>query len=210
MSTAVQQGGDVNESNLKSLILLSVLFCSFSVNACSSPKWEEFLKEPDKDSLVRLENAISASAQRCSWGKPDNPDIAPTDKQNIQLFELITRGNESAFHAALLVSRCLDGGELEDFYRSAGIFLEVQPRAFLQITKRMEIPYSQLRPLGTMLPLDMVDDLDRKISTVEKRISILTGISEGSLQDTKEQALSFLEKEKQVLDRIKTEVKKAK
>jgi hypothetical protein len=184
-------------------VLLGVL----AVKAyCSSP-WDKFLMHPGKDALVTLEGAIAASAQNCSWGNPSNRVVAPKKKQVKQLFALIVKGNESAFDAALMVSKCLDGGDLEDFYRSTGIFFEIQPRFFLQIVKNRAIPYSEIRYLLTMLPLDTVDNIDRKISVVEKRIKILKNISNESFKEIKEKGLSFLENEKENLVRIKSEMK---
>ena len=192
-------------------LILSVIFLGgFSINAyCGSP-WEAFLQRPDKDALAMLKSSIAVSAQRCSWGNPGNPDVAPTEKQDKQLFELIGKGNESAFRAGLLVSRCLDGGELEDFYRSAGNFFEAQPHKFLQIVKKNAIPDSQLSNLLTMLSLDTVDDFDRQIYIIENRISLLGGVVDDSLKEVKKLGLRSLEKEKENLNRIKIEMGKAK
>ena len=186
------------------LILSLTLLGSFSINAYCSSHWDEFLKQPDKDALVELENTITASTQRCS------SDVAPAQKHRTQLFELIRKGNQSAFRAALLVSKCWDGGEAEDFDLSAGIFFELQPRAFLQIVKERKILDSQLKYLLTMLPLDTVDDIDRKIYVVKNRIALLKGVDEDSLKEIKKRGLSFLEKEKENLDRIKMEMGKVK
>lgn len=179
-----------------------MFLAGFSITAHCDSSWEAFLKSPDKDALLKLESSIARSAQSCRWGNLANPDVAPTKVQNTQLFKLIGQGNESAFRAALLVSRCLDGGELGDFNRSAGMFFEEQPLAFLQIIEERAIPDSQLKHLLTMLPLDTVDDIDRKIRVLEKRIDLLNKIDEDSLDATK-RGFSFLKKEKDNLDRIK-------
>ncbi len=185
------------ECPILSLVLLGCL----SVNAYCSSQWDDFLLHPDKDALMALENNITASAQRCS------PDVAPAQKQRTKLFEFIRGGNPFAFNAALLVSRCWDGGELEDFYRSAGTFFELQPRVFLHIAKERAIPDSQLRYLLTMLPLDTIDNIDHKISVVENRIKILKSLSDGSLSEIKRKGLTLLKKEKENLSRVKNEMK---
>jgi hypothetical protein len=184
------------------LILLLAFLGSLSVNAYCSSQWDEFLRQPNKDALVALENTIEASAQPCK------PDVAPVQKHRTQLFELIRGGNAYAFSAALLVSRCWDGGELEDFDRSAGTFFEIHPRDFLRIVKERAIPDSQLRYLLTMLPLDTVDNIDLKISVVENRIKILKSLSDELFTEIKGKGLSFLEKEKEDLGRIKKEMGK--
>jgi len=190
------------------LILSLVLLGSFSISAHCSSHWDAFLERPDKNALVVLEIAIAPNAQLCSWGRPGNRDVAPTEKQDMRLFELIAKGNEPAFRAALLVSRCLDGGELEDFYRSGGMFFEAKPGAFLQIIKEKDISDLQLRDFLIMLPLDTVDHLDRQIHMIENRIALLKAVDESSLQEAKKRGLSFLEREKGDLNRIKTEMNK--
>jgi len=184
------------------------LLGSFSINAHCSSHWDAFLKRPDKDALVALEIAVATNAQHCSWGKAGNRDVAPTEKQDMQLFELIAKGNEPAFRAALLASRCLDGGELEDFYRSGGMFFEAKPGAFLQIIKEKEVSDLQLRDFLIMLPLDTVDHLDRQIHMIENRIALLKAVDENSLQEAKNRGLSFLEREQNDLNRIKREMSK--
>lgn len=191
------------------LMLALTFLWSFTVNANGSSHWDAFLKRPDEDAFVMLEKSIAARAQRCDWGKPINLDVAPAEMRT-RLFELIAKGNESAFRAGLLVSRCLDGGDLEDFYRSAGTFFEVQPHAFLQRAKEKIFSDSQLRHMLTTLPLDTVDNIDRKISVVQNRIAILKAIGDSSFEEIRKRSLSVLEKEKDDLDKIKIEMGKAK
>ena len=166
------------------------------------------MKQPDKKALVALEKSIAVKAQRCSWGDTNNAIVAPTEKQELQLFDLISKGNLFAFHAALLVYKCWDGGDLEDFDRSAGIFFDTQPLVFLQTVKEKAIQDSEIVDMLTMLPLDTVDDIGRKISMVENRIKKLKNISDESLSEIKRKGLSSLEKEKNDLYRIAEEIKK--
>jgi hypothetical protein len=184
------------------LILSLALLGNLPFNSYCSSHWDEFLRQPNKDALVTLEKIIRASPERCS------PNIAPMQRHRKQLFELIQGGNPFAFSAAMLVSRCWDGGDLEDFYRTAGSFFEIEPRAFLQIVRKRAISDSELRYLLTMLPLDTVDNFDRKISVVENRIKILKSLTDEPLSEMKWKGLSFLEKEKEDLQRIKKEMDK--
>src|SRR5690554_4485585 len=96
--------------NVKCLILLFAIFGGCSANAYSGVYWSEFLKNPNKESFVELENNISLSAKRCSWRYPENRDVVSVETGQ-QLFRLIAKGNKFAFRAGLLVMRCLDGGE---------------------------------------------------------------------------------------------------
>lgn len=180
--------------------LMSALGILVISNAYCSSTWDEFFLQPDKNAVLVLENAIVMSKEHCSQ------DISPSQKHRTQLFALISGGNPWAFRAALLVSKCWDGGELEDFYRSSGTFFEQQPLFFLQLVKDKEISELQLKLLLTMLPLDTVDNIDRKISVVEGRIVILKCFSDEAFNEISKRGLYFLEKEKENLSRIKIEI----
>jgi hypothetical protein len=198
----------MKKSKKKYLILSLLLLVCVPANAYCGEHWANFLKQPDKKALVALEKSISVNAQKCNWGDPNNAIVAPTEKQEFQLFDLIGTGNLSAFQAALLVHKCWDGGDLEDFYRSVGIFFEKQPLVFLRIVKEKAIQDSEIVDMLTMLPLDTVDDIGRKISMVENRIKKLKNISDESLSEITRKGLSSLEKEKDNLYRIAEEIKK--
>lgn len=192
----------MNICNIKCLILLFAVFGGCSVNAYSGTHWDEFLKQPDKGSLVELEGEISASAERCSWGDPKNRDVVSIEAEQ-QLFRLIAKGNEFAFQAGLLVLRCLDGGELEDFYRSVGLFFEAKPSVFLKIAEEKKVPDMAIKSMLTMLPLDTVDNIDRAIGVVERRMAMLETISERRFDKIKKAGLSFLRNQKEMLGRVK-------
>ena len=191
--------------NIKYLILSFAIFGSCSVNAYSDMYWDGFLKQPSKDSLVELEDEVSSSAERCSWGDPKNHDVVSVEAGQ-QLFRLIAKGNEFAFRAGLLVMRCLDGGELEDFYRSAGLFFEAKPSVFLKIAEEKKVPETAIKSMLTMLPLDTIDNIDRAISVVERRMAMLEAISDSRLDNLKKAGLSFLGDQKVMLSRVKKEI----
>lgn len=186
----------------KVLILLFAVFGGCAVNAYGGVHWDKFLKQPDKESLVELEDALSESAQRCSWGNPGNRDVVSIETGQ-KLFNLIGKGNGFSFRVGLLVVRCFDGGELEDFHRSAGLFFEVQPHLFLKIVKEKGVPESDIKYMLTMLPMDTVDDIDRAIVVVENRIAILEVISGDRFEDIKKAGLSFLKEQKETLNRTR-------
>lgn len=108
------------------------------------------------------------------------------------------------------MSGCWDGGELEDFHRSAGSFFELYPHAFLQIVKENKVPDSRLRYMFTMLPVQTVDDIDLSISVVENRIAILNRISDKAFEEVKFSGLFYLRKFKKSLVGIKMELEKTK
>ncbi len=205
--------------------MLALFWGNIPINAHCQSYWDEFLKQPDNGALVRLGKNITAGVQRCcpafykvdklgkscDLGNPENRKVIPTEEQDFQLFELISKGNEVAFRAGLLLatSKCLDGGELEDLYRSLGLFFETQPRVFLQTVKDKSITDSNLKSMLVMLPLETTDKIDLKMFMIKNRISILENISDGLLKGIKEKGLSFLSKAKENLDRIKVEIDKA-
>ncbi len=191
--------------DIRCFILLLAIFGGCSVNAYSGMHWDEFLKQPDKDSLAELEDEISASAVRCSWGNPNNRDVVSVEAGQ-QLFRLMTKGDEFAFRAGLLLVHCLDGGELEDFHRSAGLFFEAKPSVFLQIVEEKKVPDAAIKSMLTMLPLDTVDNIDRAISVVERRMAMLEAISDGRFDNLKKVGLSFLEDQKVMFGRVKKEI----
>lgn len=191
--------------NIKYLIMSFAVFGGCSVNAYSGMHWDGFLKQPSKDSLVELESEVSSSAERCSWGDLKNYDVVSVEAGR-QLFRLIAKGNEFAFRAGMLVMRCLDGGELEDFYRSAGLFFEAKPSVFLKITEEKKVSETTIKSMLTMLPLDAVDNIDRAISIVERRMAILEAIGDSQFGNLKKVGLSFLGDQKIILSKVRKEI----
>jgi len=112
-------------------------------------------------------------------------------------------GNQSALRAGLLIYRCLDGGNLEDFYRSVGVFLESHPLAFLRTVTDVETSDRDLRYMVTMLPLMLVDNDDGRIEAVNERIVGVEAVSNPQVVTTKTKVLSFLEAERANLEKAK-------
>lgn len=190
-------------------ISVAVILGLLAIGARHETLWTTFLSNPDEMQFTALEQAIGTDAAKCRWGDPHNRDVVPTEAQQRQLFDLIRAGNVSAFRAGLLMERCWDGGDLEDFYRSTGIFFQVQPRAFLQIVKEKSIPDSTFESLLTSLPLDTVDDIDRMVTVVDARIDLLAMVNEHSLESVKTKGLCFLKEQKKDLNKTKTEVERS-
>lgn len=190
-------------------ISVAVLLGLLAIGARHDTPWTTFLSNPDETQFAALEEAIGTDAAKCRWGAPHNRDVMPTEAQQRQLFDLIRAGNVSAFLAGLLVERCWDGGDLEDFYRIAGVFFEAQPRAFLQIVKKNAIPDSTFEGLLTSLPLDTVDDIDRMVAVVDARIDLIARVNERSLETVKAKALFFLIDQQKELKKTKTDIEKS-
>lgn len=183
------------------LSLLLTLWCACLVNSHENSQWDLLLSEPSKQTFGAAAHTVAASAQPC------NPATAPTQAQRTQLFQLIQRGNQWAFQGALLVADCWDGGEAEDFNRSAGMFFELQARQFLQTVVARGTGDAALKNMLTMLPLDTADDVDRMISVVAKRIELLRGVRGKSLEKVRAKGLEYLEEERQQLEKTKAELR---
>lgn len=204
-STAIQRGLDVKTKKITG-ISVAVLLGILAIGARHETLWTTFLSNPDEMHFAALEQAIVPDAAKCRWGAPHNRDVVPVEAQQEQLFDLIRAGNVSAFRAGLLIEKCWDGGNLEDFYRSAGLFFQAQPRDFLQIAKENAIPDSTLESLVTTLPLDTIDDIDRKIDVVDARINMIAKVDENSLEIVKTKALCFLNEYKKDLKKTRAEI----
>jgi hypothetical protein len=114
-------------------------------------------------------------------------------------------GDQNAFRAASQVLPCLGVGESEDFYRSAGAFLERQPVRFLEIVAGSDALKDRLRYLVTMLPISLVDDLPAQITTIGRRIVALNSVHDASLDMLKHRAVSALQSEQSELKRIQSD-----
>lgn len=161
-----------------------VLF--FSQAAHSGSIWDNFLQHPSKEGVSELKAEIVSKPVGCSQR------LMPTEKEMHQLFGLVQDANDSAFRAALLVSKCFGIGDLEDLYRASGIFLEKNPAAFLKIVNESDIPDRDLRYMVIMLPLTLTDKLDSKISAVNRRIAAIEAVQEASLFEMRNKILLFL------------------
>jgi hypothetical protein len=133
--------------------------------------------------------------------------IATRSRQQ-ELLSLIASGDEKAFRAALQALPCLGVGESEDFYRSAGAFLERQPVRFLEFVAGSDALKDRLRYLVTMLPISLVDDLSAQITTIDRRITVLNSVHDASLDMLKHSAVSALQSEQIELKRIQSDQQK--
>jgi hypothetical protein len=189
----------MKQMNFRWLPLFGLLVCG-SVQADITSNWDKFLKFPDGDNFLTLSNSVAAMPDRC------NRSVAPDQSQRTLLFGLIRKGNQLAFHAALIVSKCFDGGEAEDFDRSAGLFFETKPLNFLQLAQENKVSDPELKRMLIMLPLETVDDIDAKIVVLKKRIRILSAVNDYEVENVKKTGLAFLASEDRELEKIKIEI----
>lgn len=196
---------------MKTILMFCAMFVIVLSGVCcagdqSQFSWDNFFIKMDGAAYNRLESAISDEAQQCSWGNPNNESVIPAEKR-AQLYRAVAEGNEFAYMAGVLIMRCLDGGELEDFHRSTGIFFEMKPVVFLRVVEDRSISSEYLKYMLTVLPMDTVDNIDLAVSVVEKRIVLMKSINEVSLEGYKKMGLSFLEKELAMLVGVQQRLK---
>ena len=169
-----------------------------SANAQGGSQWDRFLQHPGNETFVELQSRVNSSGPDCG------EEVSATNGQRNELFQLIRVGNERAFRVALLVSHCWDGGEAEDFYRSAGIFLEGNPRTFLQMAKDSGVSQRALSRMVTMLPLETVDDTAARLKEVKERIAKLGAVEDPALANVRQNALLSLGNYNKQLQEMKT------
>jgi hypothetical protein len=92
----------------------------------------------------------------------------------MQLFRRIEGADPYALIIGISLAQCWDGGELEDFYRSSGIFFDRNSSYFLRITSQRHVNCPDLKRMVTMLPLETTDDMHAKQILVDARILLLT------------------------------------
>jgi hypothetical protein len=189
-------------SRLLGWLLWTVFWVSSLASAHAGAHWDAFISEPNRDQFARVKRTVLHNPERC------DPSVAPTQDQRTLLFDLIRQGNEWALRASLLVTTCWGGGELEDFYRSAGTLFEVRPLTFLQIGDQEGITDEELGRMLTMLPLDLVDDLDGKIAAVDRRIRLANGIRKESVSRIAARAVSILQQRREALQRVRAGTEK--
>jgi hypothetical protein len=173
------------------LTLWLPLFCQ--VAYCDS-LWSEFLHNPNENTASILHSSIVTDTGTCNKG------ALPTRKESHRLLTLIREGNSPAFRTALLISNCLGVGDLEDLYRAAGVFLEREPKKFLQIVDERKVSDGNLRYMTTMLPLNLVDNITGKISAIKTRIARTESVNDAPLASIQAEVLTFLRAEQSDLE----------
>lgn len=165
------------------------------VTSCSNYKtcWNDFIEHPDGDGLNALKKKISKKENICDL------DYKNYIHYHIRLFALIENGNKSALEASFLISKCFDGGELEDYLRSLGVFFEKEPLYLLQAIKKGEVKMGkfragELRDILPKLPLSTADNFELKLLMIENRIKILQKINNPELEGIRKNGLTELNK----------------
>ena len=179
--------------------MIIAIISSFCAYANFNISWSGFLKHPDEVSLANVEESIITSVKQCGWGKNVNKAVISIDVGQ-KLFKYIKEGNEFAFKVGLIVVPCLDGGELEDFYRSAARFFEINPIKLLALIKQQEITDEEYERIIVMLQEESTDNKKLSILIIEKRIEMLSEINQPKFDNLIKLGLKML---REILSQIK-------
>ena len=144
-----------------------LLSCAHEDRSGQNP-WANFLGAPSPENESQLMKSIKADLERCDWGKVENRSAVP-DKVRQELFALIASGDNSSLRVGVNIEKCLDGGDLGDFRRSAGLFLDRRPNDFIDETLKLGISPERFSALITRLPLELVDNPSGQAKLVEAR-----------------------------------------
>jgi hypothetical protein len=175
--------------------LLAVVVAFSSASALSSTIWEDFLRRPDAMSAAQLTGALRTQiSHRC------DPIVVPSSEQVSALTKLVVKGGDAALIlTAFLATRCLDGGNFEDVYRSLGRRLANLPDDVFRALEQEEVSEEELTYLTTMLPLELVDDPAAQLSEVDRRIVSIARVNDRTANRLRERALALLAQERRRL-----------
>lgn len=182
----------------KKLVLFAGLLLTITVAACASA-WDDFLRHPDA-------NAARVLVAHLAGSTCDSSTI-PSSQQVARLVRLLTSRDlpTAAIRPAYLVTRCLDGGDLEDVYRALGSVIAGHPKDFLRVVAQEEVPDSQLRYLVATLPLSLVDNLSGQIAELDRRAARIRSANDPNTAEVSRRALTVLAVRRNELAAIKAQ-----
>ena len=176
----------------KSILVFFTLLILSCANVNGEVPWGKILTEPSEDSFIAVKDQLS-KAGKCDGDWYSN---AKYSDQLFSLFNMVSEGNNYAFEISLLITDCLDGGNLGDMYRSMGLFFELKPSEFFRILDSRPVSNNNLKNMLVMLPLYTVDDIPQKIDLLDKRLKMASRFVENDVDPALyKKAVSILRKE---------------
>lgn len=150
-------------------------------------EWAAFLRTRNTESYhVLAQGLYSCQASQCLQ------DAAPSSVVLNKLLTLVQQGDPMAVDLTFLSIRLLDGGNLEDAMRALSALTGSNPKLFLKQIKKQSMSDRQIKRLLHMLPLDSVDDIDKKKLILDQRIRALSAVDDPSLIDLRDLAIAKL------------------
>jgi hypothetical protein len=160
--------------------------------------WRQFLGAPVERNYASLVARISGSVSDCDWGSPVNEKVIPSTIRH-ELFDKVASGDDESFRVGVMVARCLDGGDLGDFFRSAGVYFEQRPLEFLETVRDAAVTEDTFESLLATLPESLVDDLDGQIRATANRVRILEQLVTVEYEDLRALGIGILRAQEQSL-----------
>lgn len=150
------------------LACFTLLLSCAHENSSGQDSWANFLGAPSPENERQLMKWIKADLERCDGRKVENRSAVP-DEVRQDLFALIASGDNSSLRVGVNIEKCLDGGDLGDFRRSAGLFFDRRPNDFIDETLKLGVSPERFSALITRLPLELVDNPSGQAKLVESR-----------------------------------------
>lgn len=173
--------------NKRTFVFFVILLSSASIAGARANEWSVFLGDPSgthrDELLVRLATCAKGGCPR---------ECRPNDDELNTLLKLVEDGNTYAMDIAFAMLGFLDGGNFEDVARELGKTIEKNPSLFLVYSKKHKITDDTLESTLTMLPLNTVDNTDKRISIIKTRLNIISGIADMNIVEEKNRATRIL------------------
>ncbi|UCZ57637.1 hypothetical protein LGV61_04995 [Desulfurispirillum indicum] len=160
-------------------IFILIVFFSFSVNSKQPDAIEiysGFIDSINDESFIEFRDNIIPLLEECSWGNGPYSTILFPVELNSKLYRQVSMGSVAAFHAGLIIMKCLDGGERGDFKRSGGLFFEKHPEIFFRLSIEEDVSLDELTHMLINFPLELADDIHAQIAALQNRIMILDDV----------------------------------
>jgi hypothetical protein len=170
--------------------LTALALVAFSASGVDNgvPSWRYFLAAPTYETFRQHSSFWTA---QCDSSRPSSAELH-------KALRLLSDGNSAVFQALLDTRKCLDGSDLEDFYRATGLYFQKQPHGFVALAAQEGIQSSELSYMLSMLPLETVDQPRLRLSLIEDRIAILSVIKGTQLSATADACKDVLTAEAKV------------
>lgn len=151
-------------------------FCVTLLLACSNVNgevpWKKMIIAPSENNYFFAEMQLIKNPA-CDTGWYSDEKFS-NDLNS--LIKLLRDGNLYAFKIGMIISECMDGGNLGDLYRAIGVVYEGNPQAFFKVANDNNKTSEELKRMLTMLPLDTVDDIPKQTMTLKNRLKALSSV----------------------------------
>lgn len=185
------------------LIFITVLSMAL-ITACrdqestAHDKWDNFLESP-LDSNYKL---LISEINKCK-DIECKEIVTPDYEETTKLVKLISDGNKNSIHLAFLIQpMMLPGHLLEEVTRALGSVADVDPWLFVSLASYYQVSDDELESMINMMPEYVIDDLPERKRAIQRRIDSLLSVQDPKLINTRDKAVSSLNKYLQALQEV--------